>query len=99
MENPYGTPNLDNEITLYALENDGYSSLKEMQLSKQDLEFTEIFPNTSDGSLAALRAEMESRGYDFQGKMMVELLPVLKVNGTFLVDADIKDVWSELNYY
>ena len=55
--------------------------------------------NKKDGSLAALRAEMESRGYDFQGKMMVELLPVVKVNGTFLVDSDIKDVWGELNYY
>ncbi len=98
VENPYGIPNSDNEITLYALENDGFSSLKEIQLTKQDLEFTQVFPNRGDGSLAALRAEMESYGYDFDGKLAIELLPVVKVNGTFLVDASIKDVWAELNY-
>ena len=99
MENPYGTPNLDNSITLYALDNDGFSSLKEVQLSKQDLAFDHIFPSNADGSLAQLREEMESYGYDFDGKMTVEVLPVVKVNGAFLVDASIKDVWAELNYY
>ena len=77
----------------------GFRRLKEMQLSKQGLEFNEIFPSQKDGSLAALRAEMESYGYDFDGRMAVELLPVVKVNGTFLVDASINDIWSELNYY
>lgn len=96
--NPYGEPSPDNEVILYALRDDGHSALKRSQLSKQQVDFREVYPLENKQLYGELGQRLLDEGFDFEGKALLYHLPIVEVNGELVTSPEIERVWEELRY-
>ena len=96
--NPYGAPSESNRVVLYAVDHDGHSQLKRVQLQKQDISFTELEPMADPGIRARLEAALIEQKFKFDGLPLVFHLPIVEVNGKLLAKPSINEIWEALSY-
>lgn len=96
--NPYGEPSDGNKVILYSINPDGHSQLKRTQLRKQNIRFDEFEPMVDDSIRGRLEARLVDEGFDFDGLPLVFHLPIVEVNGKFLAQPSINEIWEQLEY-
>lgn len=96
--NPYGAPSDNNRVVLYAINHDGHSQLKRVQLQKQDIKFTEVEPMEDPAVRARLEAALIEQKFNFDGLPLVFHLPIVAVNGSYLAKPSINEIWEALRY-
>lgn len=97
--NPYGNPSVDNELKVYVLKNCGLSTIRRVELERTGIPVEVVYPEQRWEVLKELEARLIDLEYDFDGRPVIDHLPIAEVNGELITTPDTEKVWKKLRYH